>query len=136
MKPKATEQWMDAASQLEPAVWWAWGACSMGGRLSPLEEAAGALLRPRGLGAQDGPDRLIEDGFEASLGEGRALQVFHRVWVRQQEGRGLGQGRVLGKTPSQATQLHQAVGATWAVSVRAGNFPVCASASSCLKRGY
>lgn len=95
---------------------------AVGGRLSPLEDAAGALLRPRGLGAQDGPDRLIEDGFEASLGEGRALQVFHGVWVRQQEARGLGQDWVLGETPSQATQPHQAVGAAWAVSVRAREF--------------
>lgn len=95
-----------------PAVWWVRGARSSGwGRLSPLEDAAGALLRPRGLGAQDGPDRLIEDGFEASLGEGRALQVFHRVCVRQREGRGLGQGTVLSKTPSRATQPHRAVGA-------------------------
>lgn len=38
--------------------------------LQPLEDAAGALLRPRGLGTQDGPDGLVEDGFEASLGEG------------------------------------------------------------------
>lgn len=37
--------------------------------MPPLEEDAGALLRPRGLGAQDGPDRLIKDGFQASLGE-------------------------------------------------------------------
>ena len=40
-----------------------------GGALT-LKDAAGALLWPRGLGAQDGPDRLIEDGFQASLGEG------------------------------------------------------------------
>lgn len=42
-----------------------------------LEDATGALLRPRGLRAQHSPDRLIEDSFEAPLGESRALQVFH-----------------------------------------------------------
>lgn len=57
-----------------------------GGGLLPLEDAAGAFLRPRGLGAQDGPDRFVKDGFQASLGKGRALQVFHRVWVRTARG--------------------------------------------------
>lgn len=38
--------------------------------LLPLEDAAGPLLWPRGLGAQDSPDRLVKDGFQASLGEG------------------------------------------------------------------
>lgn len=42
----------------------------LGGLGATLKDAAGALLWPRGLGAQDGPDRLIEDGFQASLGEG------------------------------------------------------------------
>lgn len=45
--------------------------------LLPLEDAAGALLWPCGLRAQDGSDRLIKDSFQASLGEGRTLQVFH-----------------------------------------------------------
>lgn len=51
-------------------VWGGGGLEAMGERLLPLEDAAGALLRPRGLGTQDGPDGLVEDGFEASLGEG------------------------------------------------------------------
>lgn len=59
-----------------------------GGALT-LQDAAGTLLWPRGLGAQDGPDRLIKDGLQASLGEGRALQVFYRVW-------GLGRGKRAG----------------------------------------
>lgn len=80
------------------------------GGASPLEDAAGALLRPRRLGTQDGPDGFVEDSFQASLGEGRALQVFHRIWVRPREGRGPGQGRIPGKTPSQDTCLPQAGG--------------------------
>ena len=35
----------------------------MGAGLLPLEDAAGALLWPCGLRAQDGPDRLIKDSF-------------------------------------------------------------------------
>lgn len=62
------------------------GPEAMGVGLLPLEDAAGAFLRPRGLGAQDGPDRFVKDGFQASLGKGRALQVFHRVWVRTARG--------------------------------------------------
>lgn len=58
-------------------VWGGRDLNAMGEGLLPLEDAAGALLRPCGLGTQDGPDRLVKDGFEASLGEGRALQVFH-----------------------------------------------------------
>lgn len=50
---------------------------AVGAGLLPLEDAAGALVWPCGLRAQDGPDRLIKDSFQASLGEGRALQVFH-----------------------------------------------------------
>lgn len=38
--------------------------------VQPLEEAAGALLLPRGLRAQHGPDGFVEHGFQASLGEG------------------------------------------------------------------
>lgn len=48
------------------------GQDHLGGRAGeqPLEDAAGALLRPRGLGAQDSPDRLVKDSFQAPLGEG------------------------------------------------------------------
>lgn len=62
-------------------------------------------------------------------------RYFTESGVRQQKGGGLGQGRVLGKTPFKTTQLHQAVGATWALSLRAGNLPLCASVSSYLKWG-
>lgn len=70
-------------SQPQPSVCGEWGKrgreCheAMWAGLLPLEDAAGALLWPCGLRAQNGPDRLIKDGFQASLGEGRALQVFH-----------------------------------------------------------
>lgn len=59
--------------------WGPWRVKTSGweGWMHPLEDAAGALLWPCGLRAQNGPDRLIKDGFQASLGEGRALQVFH-----------------------------------------------------------
>ena len=37
--------------------------------LLPLEDAARALLRPRGLGTQDSPDCFVKDSLQASLGE-------------------------------------------------------------------
>lgn len=51
-----------------------WRVRPLGGRRAEvgatLEEAAGALLWPRGLRAQDGTDGLVKDGLQASLGEG------------------------------------------------------------------
>lgn len=46
------------------------GSWALDGGLLPLEEATGALLLPRGLRAQHGPDGFVEHGFQASLGEG------------------------------------------------------------------
>lgn len=65
----ATGRCMAGLGEAESSGWEGW--------VRPLEDAAGALLCPCGLRAQDGPDRLIKDSFQASLGEGRALQVFH-----------------------------------------------------------
>lgn len=65
----ATGHWVGGLGESKPSGWEGW--------MHPLEDAAGALLWPCGLRAQNGPDRLIKDGFQASLGEGRALQVFH-----------------------------------------------------------
>lgn len=55
------------------------GSGPSGGRteVTPLEQAAGALLLSRGLWAQDCSNRLIEDGLQASLGECRTFQVLH-----------------------------------------------------------
>lgn len=84
---------------------WGQSRSREGGSLT-LQDAAGTLLWPRGLGAQDGPDRLVKDGLQASLGEGRALQVFYRVWgggvggtSRRQKPRS---GRALGRNLSRA----------------------------------
>lgn len=73
MKPRATEQWLDASLPARACCVCGGGGGERGeGRegLLPLEDAAGPLLWPRGLGAQDSPDRLVKDGFQASLGEG------------------------------------------------------------------
>ena len=68
MKPRATEEWLDASLPARACCVWGVGEGREG--LLPLEDAAGPLLWPRGLGAQDSPDRLVKDGFQASLGEG------------------------------------------------------------------
>jgi len=76
-KQKASELRLGSPSRPEPAqpaVCGSGGSRSSEGGALTLQDAAGTLLWPRGLGAQDGPDRLIKDGLQASLGEGRALQ--------------------------------------------------------------
>ena len=83
VKPRATKQWLNAS--LPATACCVWGEEKAGREcheamwvgLLPLEDAAGALLWPCGLRAQDGSDRLIKDSCQASLGEGGTLQVFH-----------------------------------------------------------